>query len=44
VVVGKDQAGYVPLLAERLSLHAVLTQPVSARDMAPSLRGTASAA
>ena len=43
VLVGKDQAGYVPLLAERFSLHAVLTQPVSARDMEPILRGAASA-
>ena len=39
VLVSKDQAGYVPLLAERFALHAVLAQPVGARDMEPILRG-----
>lgn len=29
VLVSKEQAGYVPLLAERFPLHAVLTLPVS---------------
>jgi hypothetical protein len=44
VLVSKDQARYVPLLAERFPLHAVLTQPVGTRDMEPILRGLDTAA
>jgi hypothetical protein len=33
VLVGKDQAAYIPLLAERFRLHAVLTLPVAEADM-----------
>jgi hypothetical protein len=40
VLVAKDQAHYVPLLAERFPLHAVLTQPVRAADLEPLLTGT----
>lgn len=41
VVVARDQARYVPLLAERFPLHAVLTQPVREADLEPLLTGTA---
>ena len=37
VLVTKDQAGYVPLLAERFPLHAVLTLPVAEADMEAAL-------
>ncbi|MBK5969412.1 MULTISPECIES: hypothetical protein [Thiorhodovibrio] len=37
VLVTKDQAGYVPLLAERFPLHAVLTLPVGEADMEAAL-------
>jgi hypothetical protein len=33
VLVAKEQAAYVPLLAERFPLHAVLTLPVAETDM-----------
>ena len=33
VLVAPDQARYVPLLAERFPLYAVLTQPVRPQDM-----------
>ena len=33
VLVTKKEAGYVPLLAERFPLHAVLTLPVAEADM-----------
>ena len=39
VLVTKEQAQYVPLLAARFPLHAVLTLPVSESDMEPILRG-----
>ncbi len=38
VVVSKDQARYVPLLAERFPLHAVLTLPVSEPEVEAILR------
>jgi hypothetical protein len=37
VLTAKDQARYIPLLAERFPLYAVLTQPVRAADMEPIL-------
>jgi hypothetical protein len=37
VLVSKDQAQYVPKLAARFPLHAVLTQPVTAADVEPIL-------
>ncbi len=37
VLVSKDQAQYVPKLAARFPLHAVLTQPVAAADVEPIL-------
>jgi DNA-binding NarL/FixJ family response regulator len=37
VLVTKDQAGYVPLLAERFPLHAVLTLPVAEPDIEAAL-------
>ncbi|WPL17541.1 hypothetical protein Thiowin_02566 [Thiorhodovibrio winogradskyi] len=37
VLVTKDQAGYVPLLAERFPLHAVLSLPVAEADMEAAL-------
>ncbi|EIC23888.1 hypothetical protein [Thiorhodovibrio frisius] len=37
VLVTRDQAGYVPLLAERFPLHAVLTLPVAEPDMEAAL-------
>ena len=39
VLVTKEQAQYVPLLAVRFPLHAVLTLPVTEADMEPILRG-----
>ncbi|MCO5763362.1 MAG: hypothetical protein NHG36_17980 [Chromatiaceae bacterium] len=39
VLVAKEQAQYLPLLAARFPLHAVLTLPVSGADMEPILRG-----
>ncbi|NCA71544.1 MAG: hypothetical protein EOM91_15940 [Sphingobacteriia bacterium] len=33
VLVSKEQAQYVPLLAERFALHAVLTLPVTEADL-----------
>lgn len=39
VLVTKDQAAYVPLLAERFQLHAVLTLPVAEADMQAVLGG-----
>jgi hypothetical protein len=41
VLVSKEQAQYVPLLAERFPLHAVLTQPVAAAEVESVLRGDA---
>lgn len=41
--VAKDQARYVPLLADRFPLHAVLTQPVREADVEPILRGIGAA-
>ncbi len=38
VLVTKEQAQYVPLLAARFPLHAVLTLPVTEADMEPILR------
>ncbi|KAA6183787.1 hypothetical protein F2Q65_14635 [Thiohalocapsa marina] len=38
VLVDKAQTQYVPLLAERFVLHAVLTLPVTEEDMAAILR------
>ncbi len=38
VLVSKEQAGYVPLLAERFPLHAVLTLPVSEAAVEAILR------
>jgi hypothetical protein len=40
VLVGKEQARYVPRLAERFQLHAVLTLPVTEADLEAILRGT----
>ena len=39
VLVSREQAQYVPLLAERFTLHAVLTQPLTAADIEPVLLG-----
>ncbi len=39
VLVSKEQAQYVPLLAERFPLHAVLTLPVTEDDVETILRG-----
>ncbi len=39
VLVAKEQAQYLPLLATRFPLHAVLTLPVSEADMEAILRG-----
>ncbi len=41
VLTAKDQARYVPLLAERFPLHAMLTQPVREADLEPILTGGA---
>ena len=38
VLVSKEQTGYVPLLAERFPLHAVLTLPVSEAEVEAVLR------
>jgi hypothetical protein len=40
VLVGKEQAQYVPRLAERFRIHAVLTLPVTEADLEAVLRAT----
>jgi membrane-associated PAP2 superfamily phosphatase len=40
VLVSKEQAQYVPRLAERFRIHAVLTMPVTEADFEAILRGT----
>ncbi|KAA6182521.1 hypothetical protein F2Q65_17785 [Thiohalocapsa marina] len=40
VLVGKEQARYIPLLAEHFPLPAVLTLPVTERDIEAILGGT----
>ncbi|MFE8032873.1 hypothetical protein [Thiohalocapsa marina] len=40
VLVSKEQARYVPLLAERFPLHAVLTLPVTESEVEAILDGT----
>jgi hypothetical protein len=40
VLVGKEQAQYVPRLAERFRIHAVLTLPLTEADLEGVLRGT----
>jgi membrane-associated PAP2 superfamily phosphatase len=40
VLVSKEQAQYVPRLAERFRIHAVLTMPVTEADLEAILRGT----
>jgi hypothetical protein len=39
VLVSKEQVQYVPLLAERFTLHAVLTLPVTEGEVEAILRG-----
>jgi DNA-binding NarL/FixJ family response regulator len=43
VLVSKEQAQYVPLLAERFPLHAVLTLPVTEAEVEPLFSAQASA-
>jgi hypothetical protein len=40
VLVGKEQAQYVPRLAERFRIHAVLTLPVTEANLEAVLRST----
>ncbi|CRI64202.1 hypothetical protein THIOKS1180001 [Thiocapsa sp. KS1] len=40
MLVGKEQAQYVPRLAERFRIHTVLTLPVTEADLEAVLRAT----